>query len=166
MDAAGYRMAQVLHAALKTPARFSPLTIDGTAKSLVATLVGGFTGLIPRPDYEHVNLVIYIGINPMISHGHTVAMPNPAKTIRAAAARGEVWVIDPVHTETARFASRHIAPRPGTDYAILGLSDPRAAAGWRRPGNTGASYSGRRRAASGRCTVRTRTRRRNCGRLG
>jgi anaerobic selenocysteine-containing dehydrogenase len=119
MDAAGYRMATMLHAALKTPARFSPLTIDGTAKSLVATLVGGFTGFSPRPDYDHINLVIYIGINPMVSHGHTVAMPNPAKTIRATAARGEVWVIDPLHTETARFASRHMAPRPGTDYAIL-----------------------------------------------
>jgi len=40
-------------------------------------------------------------------------------TIRATAARGEVWVIDPLHTETAGFASRHLAPRPGTDYAIL-----------------------------------------------
>jgi len=29
----------------ETPARFSPLTIDGTAKVLVATLVGGFPGL-------------------------------------------------------------------------------------------------------------------------
>jgi anaerobic selenocysteine-containing dehydrogenase len=119
MDAAGYRMATLLHGALKTPAKFSPLTIDGTAKTLVATLVGGFAGFSPRPDYEHINLVIYIGINPMVSHGHTVAMPNPAMTIRAAAARGEVWVVDPVHTETARFASRHLAVRPGTDYAIL-----------------------------------------------
>src|SRR5260370_41022940 len=40
-------------------------------------------------------------------------------TIRSTAARGEVWVIAPLHTETARFASRHMAPRPGTDYAIL-----------------------------------------------
>jgi anaerobic selenocysteine-containing dehydrogenase len=119
MDAAGYRMAQALHAGLRTPARFSPLTIDGTAKTLIATLVGGFPGFSPRPDYDNVKLVIYIGINPMVSHGHTVAMPNPALTIRAAAAAGEVWVIDPRHTETARFASRHMAPRPGTDYAIL-----------------------------------------------
>jgi anaerobic selenocysteine-containing dehydrogenase len=119
MDAAGYRMAQALHAGLRTPARFSPLTIDGTAKTLIATLVGGFPGFSPRPDYDNVKLVIYIGINPMVSHGHTVAMPNPALTIRAAAANGEVWVIDPRHTETARFASRHMAPRPGTDYAIL-----------------------------------------------
>jgi anaerobic selenocysteine-containing dehydrogenase len=119
MDAAAYRTAEALYAALKTPARFSPITIDGTAKTLVAAVVGGFPGLSPRPDYEHVNLVIYIGVNPMVSHGHNIAMPNPAPTIRAIAERGEVWVIDPVHTETARFASRHIAPRPGSDYAIL-----------------------------------------------
>jgi len=119
MDAAGYRMAEALHRAIGTPARFSPLTIDGTAKTFVASVVGGFPGLSPRPDYEQVNLVIYVGINPMVSHGHTIAMPNPALTIRATARRGEVWVIDPVHTETAGFASRHLAPAPGTDYAIL-----------------------------------------------
>lgn len=28
-------------------------------------------------------------------------------------------MIDPLYTETAGFASRHVAPRPGTDYAIL-----------------------------------------------
>ncbi|MDB6160549.1 MAG: molybdopterin oxidoreductase [Gammaproteobacteria bacterium] len=56
MDAAGYRMAQALHAAIGTPARFSPLTIDGTAKTLVASLVGGFPGLSPRPDYERRGL--------------------------------------------------------------------------------------------------------------
>jgi anaerobic selenocysteine-containing dehydrogenase len=119
MDAAGYRMAQALQAAIGTPARFSPLTIDGTAKTFVASAVGGFPGFSPRPDYDNVNLVIYVGINPMVSHGHTIAMPNPARTIRAAAKRGEVWVIDPLHTQTAGFASRHIAPRPGTDYAIF-----------------------------------------------
>jgi anaerobic selenocysteine-containing dehydrogenase len=119
MDAAGYRMSEALQAAIGTPAKFSPLTIDGTAKTLVSTLVGGFPGFSVRPDYERADLVIYIGINPMISHGHTVAMPNPAPTIKAAAARGEVWVVDPRFSDTAGFASRHMAPRPGTDYAIL-----------------------------------------------
>ena len=119
MDASGYRMSEALQAAIGTPAKFSPLTIDGTAKTLVSTLVGGFPGFSVRPDYDRVNLVLYIGINPMISHGHTVAMPNPAPTIKAAAARGEVWVIDPRENETAGFASRHMAPLPGADYAIL-----------------------------------------------
>lgn len=120
MDAAGYQMAQALHAALGTPARFSPLTIDGTAKVLVASLVGGFPGLHPRADYERTRLLLYIGINPVVSHGHAMSMPvPPPTTIRAVRDRGEVWVIDPRETETTRFASRHLAPRPGRDYAIL-----------------------------------------------
>ena len=119
MDASGYRMSEALQAAIGTPAKFSPLTIDGTAKTLVSSLVGGFPGFSVRPDYDRARLVIYIGINPMISHGHTVAMPNPAPTIKATAARGEVWVIDPRQSETAGFASHHMAPLPGADYAIL-----------------------------------------------
>jgi anaerobic selenocysteine-containing dehydrogenase len=120
MDAAGYRMAQSLQAAIGTPAKFSPLTIDGTAKVLVAGLVGGFPGLQPRTDYDNTRLLLYIGINPVISHGHALAVPvPPPETIRAVNDRGEVWVIDPRETETARFASGHLAPRPGTDFAIL-----------------------------------------------
>jgi anaerobic selenocysteine-containing dehydrogenase len=119
MDAAGYRMAEALHAAIGTPARFSPLTIDGTAKVLVATLVGGFPGLNPRPDYQHARLVLYVGVNPIISHGHTTAMPSPSTTLRSIGEQAEVWVVDPRRTETAEFASHHIAPRPGTDYAIF-----------------------------------------------
>src|SRR5438093_2687619 len=40
MDASGYRMIEALFNALGTPAKFSPLTIDGTAKTLVSHLVG------------------------------------------------------------------------------------------------------------------------------
>jgi anaerobic selenocysteine-containing dehydrogenase len=120
MDAAGYRMAERLHKAIGTPARFSPLTIDGTAKSLAATLVGGFPGLSPRPDYDRAKLVVFLGVNPVISHGHGTAMPSPTTTIRQLRGHADVWVIDPRRTETARLATGHVAPRPGTDYAILG----------------------------------------------
>jgi anaerobic selenocysteine-containing dehydrogenase len=119
MDAAGYRMAEVLHQAIGTPARFSPLTIDGTAKTVTATLVGGFPGLKTAPDYTGARLVIYLGVNPVVSHGHTTAMPSPTTTLRELRERAQVWVIDPRASETARLASEHIAPRPGTDYAIL-----------------------------------------------
>src|SRR5262249_32630424 len=57
MDAAGYRMAEALHRSIGTPARFSPLTIDGTAKVLAASLVGGFPGLSPQPDYHPARLL-------------------------------------------------------------------------------------------------------------
>src|SRR5439155_10075190 len=92
MDAAGFSMSQALGAAIGTPARFSPLTIDAAAKTLVETLMGGYPALPTRADHDWAKLIIYIGTNPMISHGHPVAMPNPALKIRAAAARGEVWV--------------------------------------------------------------------------
>jgi anaerobic selenocysteine-containing dehydrogenase len=119
MDATGTRVAEALHAAIGTPARFSPLTIDGTAKPLISDLVGGFVGLSGRPDYDNVDFMVFVGTNPVISHGHAIAVPNPTGTVRAIAKRGQVWVIDPRRTETARLATDHLAPRPGTDHAVL-----------------------------------------------
>ena len=105
MDASGYRLADTFYKALGAPPKFSPLTIDGTAKVLVASLVGGFPGLGPKTDDENVEMLIYVGVNPMVSHGHNTGMYNPARPIRAAAARGEVWTIDPLFTETAKFSN-------------------------------------------------------------
>jgi anaerobic selenocysteine-containing dehydrogenase len=119
MDAAGWRTAEALQAAIGTPAKFSPMTIDGTAKPLIADLVGGSIGLSGRPDYDNADFVIFVGTNPVISHGHAIAIPNPTGTVRDLATRGQVWVIDPRRTETARLATGHLAPRPGTDYAVL-----------------------------------------------
>lgn len=119
MDAAGYRMAQALHAAIGTPAKFSPLTIDGTAKVLVSDLVGGAVALSGRPDHDRAELVLVIGSNPVVSHGHSVAIPDPVSALRELAGRAEVWVLDPRRTETARLATHHLAPRPGTDFAVL-----------------------------------------------
>jgi anaerobic selenocysteine-containing dehydrogenase len=119
MDASGYRMADTFYKSFGAPPKFSPLTIDGTAKVLVATLIGGFPGLNPKTDYDNVDMLLYVGVNPMVSHGHNTGMFNPAAFIRAIARRGEVWTIDPLLTETAKFSNRHIAPYPGKDYAIL-----------------------------------------------
>lgn len=119
MDAAGFRMAEAFYNALGHPPKFSPLTIDGTAKVLVSSLVGGFPGLSGKTDNENVDLLLYVGVNPMVSHGHNTGMFSPPTWIRAIAARGEVWTIDPLRTETAAYSTRHIAPLPGKDYAIL-----------------------------------------------
>lgn len=119
MDASGYRMADTFYRSLGTPPKFSPLTIDGTAKVLASSLIGGFPGLNPKTDNDNVDMLLYVGVNPMVSHGHNTGMFNPAVPIRAAARRGEVWTIDPLRTKTAQFSTRHIAPYPGKDYAIL-----------------------------------------------
>ncbi|WP_241666432.1 molybdopterin-containing oxidoreductase family protein [Mycobacterium marseillense] len=119
MDTTGYRMAQGLHAAIGTPAKFSPMTIDGTAKVLIADLMGGTSALSGRPDYDNADLLLLVGTNPVVSHGHNIAMPNPRGYLRGLTGRGQLWVVDPRHTETARMATGHLAPRPGTDYAVL-----------------------------------------------
>lgn len=119
MDASGYRLADTFYKALGTPPKFSPLTIDGCCKVLVHSLVGGFPGLTPKTDYENVEMLLYVGVNPMVSHGHNTGMFSPPTHIRAAAERGEVWTIDPLKTETAKYSTRHLAPWPGKDYAIL-----------------------------------------------
>lgn len=119
MESAGFRMAEALHAAIGTPAKFSPLTIDGTAKPLVSDLVGGFMGLSGRTDLDNCDFLMLVGVNPVVSHGHAISMPNPTGTVRDIAKRGQVWVIDPRHTETARLATGHLAPRPSTDHAVL-----------------------------------------------
>ena len=119
LDSSGYVMEEAFYRALGTPPKFSPLTNDGTAKVMVAGTMGGFLGLNPKTDYDNVEMLIYVGTNPMVSHAHNTGMFNPAVWIRAAARRGEVWTIDPVFTETAKWSTRHIAAYPGKDYAIL-----------------------------------------------
>jgi anaerobic selenocysteine-containing dehydrogenase len=119
MESAGFRMAEALHAAIGTPAKFSPLTIDGTAKPLISDLVGGFMGLSGRTDFDNADFLLLVGVNPVVSHGHAISMPNPTGTVRDIAKRGQVWVIDPRRTETARLATGHLAPRPSTDHAVL-----------------------------------------------
>jgi anaerobic selenocysteine-containing dehydrogenase len=120
MDAAGFRMGEAFYRGLGAPPRFSPITIDGAAKVLVHSLCGGFPGLSGKTDYDEIEMLIYVGVNPMVSHGHNTGMFNPAGPLRAMTARGgEIWTIDPLLTETAKFSTAHIAPYPGKDYAIL-----------------------------------------------
>ena len=119
IDSSGYVMMEAFYKALGTPPKFSPLTNDGTNKTMLAGAMGGFMGLNPKTDYDNAEMVMYVGTNPMVSHAHNTGMFNPGYWIRSIAKRGEVWTIDPVLTETAKFSTRHIAAYPGKDYAIL-----------------------------------------------
>jgi anaerobic selenocysteine-containing dehydrogenase len=119
LDAAGRHMAQVFYDGLGSPPKFTPITIDSTAKILISSTMGGYPGFLGHTDYDNVGMMLYVGTNPMVSHGHITRSFNPAVNIRAVARRGEVWTLDPLRTETAKFSTRHIQPWPGKDYAIL-----------------------------------------------
>jgi anaerobic selenocysteine-containing dehydrogenase len=122
-DAAGGRMAFRLFQALGTKSRYSAVTIDTPCRPMVCDQLSGNAGLMPCIDEENAGLTIFIGTNPVVSHGHTTSLPDPVNRLRALASGSrELWVIDPRRTESARLATRHLAPRPGTDHAIFAFA--------------------------------------------
>ena len=119
-DANGRRISEKLLRVLGSRSRYTSTTVDTPCKPLVSQLMAGYPGLVPSMDQQAADLVVLIGINPVVSHGHMNSFPDPVVRLREIARRGELWVIDPRRTETARLATRHLRPRPGTDHAVLG----------------------------------------------
>ena len=121
LDASGFLSLLSFLRTLGTPSAYSDMTIDSVAKTVAAEMVAGISGLEPRADLERTKLVIFMGTNPVISHTRTINMHPPTAAMREMRAHGaQLWTIDPRKTETAQRSDGHIAPRPGTDYAILG----------------------------------------------
>lgn len=119
-DANGRRISEKLLRALGSRSRYTSTTVDTPCKPLISQLMAGHPGLVPAMDQQAADLVVLIGINPVVSHGHMSSFPDPVVRLREIAHRGELWVIDPRRTETAHLATRHLRPRPGTDHAVLG----------------------------------------------
>ena len=119
-DTAGRRAAERFLARLGSRQKYTATTIDTPCKPLVAEAMGGWSGLTPVWDPDTSTMLLLFGSNPVVSHGHSNAMPDPVSRLRALRARGgELIVVDPRRTETARLADLHIAPRPGTDWLLL-----------------------------------------------
>ncbi len=119
-DSLGSRYAARFSQGLGSRNRYSAVTLDSPSKPLVAELMAGRSDLLPAVDRERATLSIFIGVNPVVSHGHFNAFPDPVTRLRELSAGDrEVWVIDPRATETARMATRHLQPRPGSDWVLL-----------------------------------------------
>jgi anaerobic selenocysteine-containing dehydrogenase len=119
-DSIGSRYGARFAQGLATRNRYSAVTLDSPSKPLVAELMAGRSDLLPAVDRDRATLSIFIGVNPVVSHGHFNAFPDPVTRIRELAAGDrEVWVIDPRRTETAHLATRFVQPRPGTDWVLL-----------------------------------------------
>lgn len=119
LDPSGYALAHGFFRALGTEQSYSALSVDCSGKFLVPELVAGVQ-LPFCPDLADCDLLIAIGVNTVVSHGHGVMMPNPLGHLRDVRARGgKLVVVDPRRSETAHHADLHVAPRPGTDPALL-----------------------------------------------
>jgi len=118
MDTAGYWCFRRISRRFDTGHIYSDTTIDSAAKYRAMELVAHTYSLMPHVDHD-ARLVLMLGTNPVVSHGQTPMFEDPVQRMRRTTARGEVWVVDPRVTESARLATRHLAIRPGTDHALL-----------------------------------------------
>jgi len=95
---------------------YASSTQDCSNKFAVAREVYGFPFTQPFPDLDHVRCLIIVGANPLVSKWSFLQVPNPGKRLREIEARGgDVWIVDPRRTETAKVAGEHVPIRPGTD---------------------------------------------------
>ncbi|MGH8991469.1 MAG: molybdopterin-containing oxidoreductase family protein [Acidimicrobiia bacterium] len=119
-DCNGRALAERFFRALPTPQLYSAVTVDAPNKTLVPDLITGAPFIFPQVDWDSTRFLLLVGQNPVVSHGHTVARPDPVVALRRIRERGgTVVVADPRTTETARLADVHLALRPGSDAALL-----------------------------------------------
>jgi len=120
-DTAGRRAAERFLTILGSHQKYTATTIDTPSKPLVAEIIGGWSGLTPIWDHESSKLLLLFGSNPVVSHGHSNAIPDPVRRFREFQSKGSaIWVIDPRRTETATLADHHLQLAPGTDWLVLG----------------------------------------------
>lgn len=118
-DSLGNFAARKFAKALGSDQVYSTATLDAMAKTLVAGEMAGTPLLMPNIDEESGRLLVFVGINPVVSHGHATMFPDPISRLRAARQRGPVFTLDPRATETARLSDHHLALRPATDFAVF-----------------------------------------------
>lgn len=102
---------------------YSPITVDIAPAFKVAEMITGTARLLPMwvPEDPDSSFILWIGGNPLVSHGYMQRMADPVRRIRAFQSRGgEFWLADPRTTRSARLAERHLPILPGTDALLLG----------------------------------------------
>ena len=109
-----------LKKALNTRTVFSASTVDQMPHQVVNLRLFGHSGLWSVPDIDRTQTMIILGGNPMASNGSVWTVPDFRNRAKALQARGgELIVVDPRRTETAKIADRHVFIRPATDAWFL-----------------------------------------------
>ncbi|MBP1684922.1 MAG: hypothetical protein H6Q33_1065 [Deltaproteobacteria bacterium] len=121
----GSRLTSTWLQAVGSPNVFTALTVDCPGYIVAAHRFFG-TAAIPFPiygpvfDLEHADVAMFIGTNPLASHGTALYGPFPAKRIADARRRGmKLIVVDPRRTDLARRADLHLQVKPGEDATLL-----------------------------------------------
>ncbi len=124
-NAAGHSLGAVLgvtalQRALGTPRHYSCLTLDNAPMFVVTEEVFGNPLVTATADYAGSDCLVLIGTDPLVSQpSQAQSHPDGVRGIVAAARRGALVVVDPRRSATARRASLHLPPRPGSDVDLL-----------------------------------------------
>lgn len=117
---AGALYGPLIIRALKTRQVFSASTLDQMPKHVALGHMFGSPVAFTVPDLDRTDYLVIVGANPLVSNGSLATAADFPGKLRALRRRGgKLTVIDPARTRTAELADRHIAPRPGTDAALL-----------------------------------------------
>ncbi|CRZ17878.1 molybdopterin oxidoreductase family protein [Mycolicibacterium neworleansense] len=117
---AGSLYAPLIIRGLGTRQVFSASTLDQMPKHVALGLMFGSAVAFTVPDLDRTDYLVIIGANPLVSNGSLATAADFPGKLRALHKRGgKLVVIDPARTQTAKLADRHLAPRPGTDAALL-----------------------------------------------
>jgi anaerobic selenocysteine-containing dehydrogenase len=113
-------MRSAILGALGTKNSTSAGSQDTAARFAASYYLYGSSFSWPIPDVDRTDFFLCIGANPLVSNGSLLTAPNVRGRLKAILDRGgKVVVVDPRRTETARFASEHLAIIPGTDAAFV-----------------------------------------------
>ena len=117
---AGGLYAPLIIKGLGTRLNFTASTLDQMPKHVAVGLMFGNPVAFTVPDVDRTDYLVVIGANPLVSNGSVATAADFGGKLKALRKRGgRLVVIDPARTRTAQLADRHLAPRPGTDAALL-----------------------------------------------
>jgi anaerobic selenocysteine-containing dehydrogenase len=106
--------------ALRSKNRFSATSVDQLPHMFAAYYMFGHQLLAPVPDVDRTDFLLMLGANPLASNGSLMSAPGIRKRLDAIRGRGgQVILLDPRRTESARSASEHHFIRPGSDALFL-----------------------------------------------
>lgn len=114
-------MAKQFMGAIGSPKMFSTMTIDQSAHWVVKERMGIFT--TGKPFIDNADLLLFCGTNPVVTNSNpdtSAPLVNQRKRFNDFTARGgTIIVVDPRLTETAKQATLHLRPTPGTDAELF-----------------------------------------------
>lgn len=106
--------------ALHSPNLFASHSVDNNNKLHVSTEMYGRSMVHPVPDLDHIEFLMCMGSNPVVSQMSMLQVPNSLERLQAIESRGgRVVIVDPRKTETAQRVGEHVAIQPQTDAYLL-----------------------------------------------